>query len=361
MMQISTLQLSGFRNLATADLIPAPDFNVFWGQNAQGKTNLLEAIYLLGTLKSFRTQRNEDLICSGVAHSCLKAWVRTARVDHCLEIQLDGSHKRVRLDDKSVRRAHEVLGILRPVLFSPEEVHLIKGPPAGRRDLLDRALLHMDPGYLERFQDFLRVLRQRNHLLRQNAHPAELAPWTRSLIHAGALIRAERFHFAARLRPHLARVYDHLSEGREQAELDYPGSSSGDFAEDLRQDLARLQQEERRLGQTLAGPHRDDPNFLVNGRSLRAFGSQGQQRCFILAFKAAQIELLEELTGHSPLLLLDDITSELDSRRKSFLFEFLRERRGQVFLTTTDAESLRRQGLAQARFFHVSKGHWHHD
>ncbi|WP_305041450.1 DNA replication/repair protein RecF [Geoalkalibacter sp.] len=360
-MLISALQLATFRNLATAALEPARDFNVFWGENAQGKTNLLEAIYLLGTLKSFRTQRNEELIRAGALQSRLEARVETAGVGHCLELLLDGPHKRVRIDGKQVRRAGEVLGILRPVLFSPEEVNLVKGAPAGRRDLLDRALLHMDAGYLDLFQDFLRILRQRNGLLRQGAASAELTPWTEGLIRAGAAIRAERHTFATRLAPHLARVYARITEAGEQASLMCPGAPDSDFAEDLRRELSRLHTEERRLGQTLAGPHRDDPRFLVNGRSLRSFGSQGQQRCFILAFKAAQIELLEELTGDSPVLLLDDITSELDSRRKSYLFEFLRERRGQVFLTTTDAESLRRQGLAQARFFHVSKGHWHHD
>ncbi|KIH77659.1 DNA replication and repair protein RecF [Geoalkalibacter ferrihydriticus] len=358
-MVITSLNFIAFRNLTATKCTPAADFNVLWGQNAQGKTNFLEAVYLLGFLKSFRTQRNEDLISSGETHSRLQGNIASGPLSHHIELMIEPQQKRVQLDTKKVRKASDILGILRPVLFSPDEVNLVKGSPSGRRDFLDRALLQADPTYLERVQDYLRTLRQRNRLLRNGAADSELSPWNEALITNGARIHKDRCRFIEQLQPRIQHAYARITEVQEEARLNYPKSEIENPAEDMRCALHRLAREERRLGQTLVGPHREDPQFLVNGQNLRAFGSQGQQRCFILAFKAAQIEHLEQTTGDSPVLLLDDITSELDSQRKSYLFDFLRERRGQVFLTTTDADSLRREGLAQARFFHVKKGQLH--
>ncbi|MDO3378211.1 DNA replication/repair protein RecF [Geoalkalibacter halelectricus] len=358
-MVIRFLEFKFFRNLAPTQCRPAADFNVLWGHNAQGKTNFLEAIYLLGILKSFRTQRNEELIAAGTNLARLRGELLSAAVARQVELLIEPQQKRIHLDGKRVKKAGEILGVLRPVLFSPDEVNLVKGSPGGRRDFIDRALLQADPTYLERIQDYLRILRQRNRLLRQGAPERDLAPWSESLAVSGARIYADRRQFVAQLLPQLQSAYARITEAREQAALHCPASAADEDAEQLRTKLHRLAREERRLGQTLVGPHREDPQFLVDGRNLRAYGSQGQQRCFILAFKAAQIEHLEQTTGESPVLLLDDITSELDSRRKSYLFEFLRERRGQVFLTTTDAEPLRREGLAQARFFHVKRGQLH--
>ncbi len=360
-MLIHALRYVAFRNITRESFAPAPGFNVFWGQNAQGKTNLLEGIYLLGVLKSFRAQRNDELIGLDHATARLEAAVTTAGVERHLDLRLSPQGKQIRLDGKGVRRAGEVLGTLRPILFSPEEVSLVKGSPGGRRDLIDRALLQVDPGYLERFQKFLQILRQRNRLLKDGAAERQLAPWSENYIVAAAAVRADRFRYTEELRPALQQAYRFIAQGGEEADLVYPAPPDLDFTSELRGAIDRCRVGERRLGQTQVGPHRDDPRFLVNGRPLRLFGSQGQQRCFILAFKAAQIEHLEQQTGEPPVLLLDDITSELDSQRKSYLFDFLRERRGQVFITTTDPDSLRHEGLNEARFYHVKRGKLHDD
>ncbi|HDR46720.1 MAG TPA: DNA replication/repair protein RecF [Geoalkalibacter subterraneus] len=360
-MLISALKYLNFRNIAAQELAPSQGFNVFWGQNAQGKTNLLEGIYLLGTLKSFRSSRIEDLLQFETDRARLSAKITTARVERHLSLILEAQGKKIELDGKAVRKATDVLGTLRPVLFSPEEVALVKGPPGGRRDLIDRALLQADSSYLQRFNEFLRILHHRNQLLKEDAAERILAPWNESYLQAAARICADRYAYIEAIRPGLQAAYAYIAQNGECADLHCRAPSNGDFYDDLKQTLQRSRSTEQRLGQTQVGPHRDDPGFMVDGRPLRIFGSQGQQRCFILAFKASQIAHLEREAGEPPVLLLDDITSELDAHRKNYLFEFLRERRGQVFLTTTDPEALCREGLEPARFYHVKKGQLHHE
>lgn len=360
-MQLHALSLSGYRNLTNVEFLPDPDFNILWGLNAQGKTNILEAIYLLGALKSFRTSRTEDLIEQGRSEARIQAHIKNRITTRHLDYSLTPQQKSIRVDAKPIRKASDVLGIVHPILFSPEEIHLLKGSPGSRRDFIDRALLQYDPTYLERFQTFLRVLKQRNRVLKESRNDKQLQSWTEALISSGARIRADRFHFIEKIRPELRRAYTRIAASEEIADLLYTNNKDGHFTRELAEQLHRVKTDELRLGQTLAGPHRDDPQFLINEHLLKGYGSQGQQRSFILAFKTAHIRLLEQTIGDSPILLLDDITSELDSRRKSHLFQFLRERHGQVFLTTTDPDSLRREGLSRARFFHVDKGQLHHE
>jgi len=178
------------------------------------------------------------------------------------------------------------------------------------------------------------------------------------LIRTGARIRRDRFLYLERMLPLLREAYRNITGGREEADLHYfaGAPSVEELEETLRRELERSEEREKKLGQTLAGPHRDDPRFLVDGRLLRLYGSQGQQRSFILAFKAAQIIDLENRTGEPPILLLDDMTSELDRQRQGFFFRFLQARQGQVFITTTDIRSLIDEGFKQARFYRVSGG-----
>jgi DNA replication and repair protein RecF len=195
-------------------------------------------------------------------------------------------------------------------------------------------------------------------LLKEGASSLEFSPWTEGLIAAVAALRRDRFLYVQRLIPFFSEVYRKVTGGEESAELDYPYGGVNDelLRNTLRQDLKREWEKERRLGQTLAGPHRDDVEFRINGFSLRLYGSQGQQRSYILAFKAAQIMDLEATTGESPVLLLDDMTSELDQRRQSLFFRFLHERQGQVFITTTDIAPLEAAGMIQARYFRLDQG-----
>lgn len=357
-MILNNLKLSCYRNLTGVDIAWDKHFNVIYGHNAQGKTNLLEAIYLLAHLKSFRGSRGQELI----NHTAETAWVdgvvNKDGVIHRLEIGLQKNGRNPKVDGKTVQKLSKFLGYMRIVLFTPEELSNIKGFPAGRRALLDRAILQTDPAYLDRVQEYDRILRQRNQLLKQQAGDAELAPWTQALIRTGSRIRYDRKIYLKRFLPLLCRVYKKITGGTESAGLNYSieQNSLDELIVHLTDTFDRLASREKKLGLSLAGPHRDDLDFLVDGRSLRSFGSQGQQRSFLLAFKAAQVMDLEELHQETPVLLLDDLASELDSRRQEGFFNFLLNRRGQVFLTSAQQPFLADKVRQSASFFNVDQG-----
>lgn len=362
-MYLQRFFLRDYRNIEGAEIEPDPGFNVLWGDNAQGKTNLLEGIYLLGNLRSFRGSRNDELLRHGAATCRLAGDVVCREVRRRIELTIGKTGKSAKVDDKEVKKAGLFMSYLRPVLFSPEEVNLIKGNPAGRRALIDRAVFQSDPGYLERAQEYDLCLRQRNRLLKEGKGEQEIAPWTEQLIRSGARIRSDRQRYLERLLPLLREAYSSIAGGREEADLRYPlaAADEEDLRASLRRELTRQCDRERMLGQTLAGPHRDDPIFLVDGRPVRLFGSQGQQRSYMLAFKTGQIMDLERQLGEPPVLLLDDMTSELDRRRQGFFFRFLLERRGQVFITTTEKQPLLKEGIRHARFYRVEEGNIRQD
>lgn len=356
-MHLEQLTVRQFRNLAEADLNWGNGFNIIWGNNAQGKTNLLEAVYLLGHLKSFRGARTAELIQENNPAARLAGRLTSRNVQHRLEVTLEKQGQTPRLDGKPVQRLSQFLGTLRPVLFTADELVLLKGSPSGRRALLDRAVLQADPGYLDRVQAYNRILRQRNQLLRERSAAAALEPWSQALIESGARIRQDRLNYLAGLQQVLAGIGREIADSDERLALHYLETAApGELAAELGRELERLLPRERQLGQTLAGPHRDDPEPLIDGRPLKLFGSQGQHRSFLLAFKAAQLVDLEGRLGEPPLLLLDDLASELDARRQASFFAFLRRRRGQVLITTTHPATLGEAVCPQARYFHVEQG-----
>lgn len=359
-MLLQKLNFVGFRNLDGQYIEPATGFNVIWGDNAQGKTNILEAINLLSQLKSFRTSSRESLINNQSEFARLAAGISIGDVYNRLTITLSREGKSASFNGKRINNDGDILGRLKTVLFAPEEISLVRGNPAGRRALLDRAVFQSNTGFLHEARDYQRCLKQRNRLLKDKAAEKELKPWTEKLIISGARLRRARFEFIDRLRPLLEKCYSEICQGQEIIDLGFSPRVS-DEPENIAADMARVAVRERQYQQTLAGPHRDDLLFLLDGRSLRQYGSQGQQRSFMLAFKSAQVMDTEQQTGSTPVLLLDDLTSELDSRRRQAFFDFLLARRGQVFLTTTDARSLGERGLDSARYFHVEAGHIHAD
>jgi len=357
-MILENLKLHCYRNLIGVDIAWNEHFNVIYGQNAQGKTNLLEAIYLLGHLKSFRSARGQELINHSAESAWIRAEVNQGGVDHHLEIGLQKKGRNPKIDGKTVKKLSQFLGYLRTVLFTPEELSHIKGFPAGRRALLDRAILQTEPAYLDRVQEYDRILRQRNQLLKLQAVDAELAPWTAALIRTGSRIRYDRKKYLQRFIPLLCQVYREITGGTESAGLNYSveQNSLEEMVDHLTATFMSLALRERKMGLSLAGPHRDDLDLLVDGRSLRSFGSQGQQRSFLLAFKAAQVMDLEEQHQEPPVLLLDDLASELDSHRQEGFFNFLLNRSGQVFLTSAQQSLLADKVQQTASFFKVEQG-----
>jgi len=361
-MLLYQLTVSRFRNIDRIEMDVHQRFTVLHGDNAQGKTNLLEAIHLLGSLKSFRGARNDELIRKGDEQAIISGHCRQQnQVERLLQVEIRRDGKTVRLDNKGVNKPGDYLSSLRSIIFAPEEVGLVKGGPHGRRRLVDRAVFMTRPSYLTELQEYERLLKQRNRLLKNSGTQAELLPWTEALARSGATIRKERSIYLQAIANGLAQCHHRISQQREAASIRYRQQEvdQQELEKELLKELEQQREQERRYGMTLSGPHRDDVHFLLDGRPLRTFGSQGQQRSFILALKTAQALDIEQRFSEPPLLLFDDLLGELDENRQKFFFTFLAERRGQVFITTTDASVLRNGGLTEGNYYRMENGTLH--
>jgi len=355
-MFLNHLSLNNYRNFRREQIHPGQKFNIIWGNNAQGKTNLLEAIYLLSNLKSFRTSKQEDLLLKGENQANISAEIHQKGIFHQLSLGLEPHDKICRIDGKKPENTGVFLGLLKTVLFAPEEVGLIKAFPAGRRALLDRAIFFTKPDYLNLARDYQRQLKQRNRLLKEKYDERGLKPWTEGLIKNGARLRRARIEYLKRIRPFIKETYSSICLGAEEIDIQYPDQDYQNLEEQLEREFNGVAERESRYQQTLAGPHRDDVQFMLQGLPLRSFGSQGQHRSSVLAFKCAQVIDLEQQTGEPPILLLDDLSSELDSGRRRAFFDFVQQREGQVFLTTTDITLLKDSIGTSAREFHLEAG-----
>jgi DNA replication and repair protein RecF len=360
-MKLKKLTIDAYRNLEQTELCFGDRFNIFYGNNAQGKTNLLESIYLLGTLKSFRQAKNSELIRRGEPCGILRGWVEKDGVTREIALLLEKQGKKVRVDRKSVARLTDFFGSLNVVIFSPEEMAMAKGMPDGRRRFLDRAIFSGDPEYLRLHHDYFLILKNRNSILRQG-DSGDLAVWSEKLAEAGARLITKRVSYLEEIEPLLRECYGAIAGNGEEVGIRYlPHLPDGERTLEgwnrlLSDALTKGASEEKRRGMTLAGPHRDDLDFLLNGMSLKRFGSQGQQRSFVLALKMAEINYLEEKFGSPPILLLDDMTSELDRDRNRNLMEFLERKRMQVFITSTSLQNIILQDSEQHRTFSVEAG-----
>jgi len=360
-MLIEKIILSNFRNILRMDWSPDSRLNILIGNNAQGKTSIIESIYLAGYLKSFRSAKNENLILQGKQSAFIDIRMVFSGINRKVRIVFDKEGKEVRLNDKKPDSYHDFFSGLAPVLFAPEEIQLIRGTPTGRRTLIDRAVFQGNHRFIQATIDYNRYLRQRNKLLKEERAAEEIQPWTQGLIQTGACIRIERIRYLEKFSPLFREVYGKITDDNEAAETAYPinGSDENVLMEQLADEFFRTRDRERQWKQTLAGPHRDDPQFTIDGKSLRQYASQGQQRTYILAFKIAQIMELEQRIGETPVLLLDDLTSELDQHRLKFFFDFIQQRSGQVFITTTDIDPLIRRGLTDGSFYAIEGGAIH--
>lgn len=342
-------------------LNPAQRFNVFYGNNGQGKTNVLESIFLLASMKSFKMAKNHELIAWGHQDALLKGWVERDGINREIAIFIDNQGKKVRVDQKSVTRVTDFFGHLNVVLFTPEELNMVKGLPESRRKYLDRAVFSSDINYLSSYHVYSKILKNRNILLR-NGEPAGLDIWTEKLIEQGTRIIESRIVYIQDLKQLLAGFYHQIAGNNEEVEISYRphlirGNVLGsDIAGGLSEALAKAAFEEQRRGTTLVGPHRDDVDFLLDGKPLKQFGSQGQQKSFVLALKMAEIEYLQRKFHSPPIFLLDDISSELDQDRKKNLMDFLKQKEMQVFITTTSLHNLSMEGIDNYRTYLVKEG-----
>lgn len=348
-MQVERLILRNFRNYERCDLQLNPGLNILIGHNAQGKTNLLESVHFLATGRSHRTNSLQDLIRWDTSGFYLHAAIRKNKVRVKIDFKLDTKRQReLRINGIVERKLSSLLGVLNSVLFTPEDLLLLKGPPALRRRFLDIEVSQISPVYLHALQQYNRALMQRNNLLRSfadnNFNKTALATWTDQLVKYGVrltILRQRTIHALDRLaKPNLCAI----SGGQEKLELIYRpwgqdiklGTNEQAITLSFREILEKQQANELRRRQSLIGPHRDDFSCLLNDIDVKEFGSQGQQRSAVLAIKMAELEFMREITGNYPILLLDDVLSELDAKRRQALLSQV-DRGIQTLITGTEA------------------------
>ncbi|HET8539805.1 MAG TPA: DNA replication/repair protein RecF [Anaeromyxobacter sp.] len=363
-MRLLRLQAQDFRNLAGVDLEPSPRTTILVGENGQGKTNLLEAIYLLTTLKPLRAARLQELVRFGAERAQVAGdfdgpgGVRRAAV----RVQAGG--RTAFLDGKPQDRLDEYFEGLAAVCFSPDDLLLVKGGPHARRRFLDRAAFNRWPVVLAEARDYVRALRARNAALRTGAPEEVDASFREPLVRAGARLLLRRVELVRELAPRVAAAFAEISgPGAPGATLSYRPAAGmraegteDECAARLAELLARRVERDREKGYTSAGAHMDELVLALDGKGARAFGSQGQQRALVLALKVAEIENLRAAVGRPPLLLLDDISSELDPAKNRYLLAYLRRLEAQAVLTCTDRRLLEPAAGPDTAFLRVENG-----
>jgi DNA replication and repair protein RecF len=367
-MYLRTLHLRAFRNYLDQAVKFEAQKTILLGNNAQGKTNLLEAVELLATLKSHRANRDSDLILQGRATAQILATVERAHGTAELALSLRaGGRRTLSLNQETVRRHLDFLGTLNTVQFSSLDLDLVRGSPDSRRNWLDALLIQLEPIYAHILHQYQQILRQRNALLKamrqqeETADTTQLSLWDAQLAEAGSRVTRRRARVLERLAP-LAQVWHASISGRaEHLEIRYlPNVNWTEDAparvqEAFLQKLAQRRLAERQLGATVVGPHRDEIAFIINQTPAKSYGSQGQQRTLVLALKLAELKLIEEVVGEPPLLLLDDVLAELDSKRQNQLLDAIQER-FQTLITATHLNSFDAQWLGNSQIFSVEAG-----
>lgn len=353
-MHLAHLRLRDFRNYPRLDVDFAPGFHLLLGDNAQGKTNILEAIYLIATLRSFRGVGGAQMVRHGQKGYFVGSHI-IGQGEHDTKMYWSVRERSLSLDGRPVRKLTDYLGVLRTVVFCTEDLLLVKGPGRGRRRFLDLLLTQTYPAYLPLLQRYTRALRARNALLKQSAaDPRALEGFSRELVSAGQEITRLRRELVPRLSPLARLAYRRISHDAEELRVEYAPSVRQDFAVEL----AQSQPRERTCRMTVIGPHRDEVQLLLKDRSAAEFGSEGQKRTLAIALKMAQAEYLTGIHGSPPVLLIDDVMGELDAKRRGGLLPLLErahQARGQVFLTAT-AENWPRELAGQVQRWTVKAG-----
>lgn len=328
-MYVSELQLKDYRNYSLQNVRFGDKVNFVVGANAQGKTNLLEAVYLCSVGRSARTPRDKELICHDKQTAYIKLIVKKSYGEDKVEIVLDKNvGKRIAINGMPISRMGELMGVVSTVFFSPDEMRIVKEAPADRRRFMDIALSQMSKSYFYLLTRYNKVLLQRNKLLKSGFVTNEaLEVWDAQLVETGAKIIKTRRGFIENLNTVTAECHSFLTEGKEKLVLSYE-SIEGETVEDIKQCFFKLlssdREQDRLRGYTHSGPHKDDIAFTIGKEDIRSFGSQGQQRTASLALKLAEVELVGR-RGEYPVLLLDDVLSELDMNRQRRLMEKIKD------------------------------------
>lgn len=356
-MIIKSLKLKNFRNYDLLSLDFDDATNIFYGDNAQGKTNILEAIYLSGTTKSHRGTKDRDMIQFGHDEAHIETVIEKNHVEFKIDMHLKkNSPKGIAINKMPIRKASELFGVIHLVFFSPEDLNIIKNGPSERRRFVDLELAQLDKLYLNDLANYNRIINQRNRLLKDIYNREDLLPtlevWDMQLAEYGRRVIERREIFLDRLNEIIASVHERLTGGKESLSLSYE-KSSGDA--DLLDVIEKNRERDIRMKSTSVGPHRDDICFKVGDLDIRKFGSQGQQRTAALSLKLSEIELVKKLIKDEPILLLDDVLSELDKNRQHALLDTIGNI--QTIITCTGVDDFVNRRFAVNKVFYVNNGH----
>lgn len=366
-MHIEQLQLKNYRNYEQLDIRFDDKVNVIIGENAQGKTNMMEAIYVLAFTKSHRTPREKELIQWDKEYAKIEGRITKRTQSLPLEVIISSKGKKAKLNHLEQRRLSDYIGGLNVVMFAPEDLTLVKGAPQIRRRFIDMELGQIQPRYIYHLAQYQKVLKQRNHLLKQmqrrnSTDKTMLQVLTDQLIEHAATLLERRFVFLELLRNWAGPIHYGISRELEKLEIRYNPTievseeTNKEKIETIYADkFHEIQDKEIDRGTTLIGPHRDDLVFYVNGKDVQTYGSQGQQRTTALSIKLAEIELICKEVGEYPILLLDDVLSELDDFRQSHLLNTIHGK-VQTFVSTTSVDGINHDTLKKAEIFHVRNG-----
>ncbi|OIP72075.1 MAG: DNA replication/repair protein RecF [Oscillatoriales cyanobacterium CG2_30_44_21] len=370
-MYLKSLLLKQFRNYIDQEVTFTAPKTVIVGNNAQGKSNLLEAVLLLATMRSHRVSKDRDLVRNGEALGEIKAICQRSPEGYPIELlmRMRASGRRsLSINGVNQARHLDFLGNLNAVMFSSLDLDLVRGSPESRRSWLDTVLIQLEPIYINLLQQYNQVLRQRNALLKSikqgktQYEPQQMALWDTQLVTAGTRLMRRRSRLLNRLTPIARTWHQQISGGDEYLEITYVPKfefAPLDSIEEIHQAFfaALLQKTiiEQHQGTTLVGPHRDEVALTINDTPAREYGSQGQQRTLVLALKLAELELLESVIGEPPLLLLDDVLAELDLQRQDHLLNAIGDR-VQTIITTTHLGSFEAQWLNSGQIFQVANG-----
>lgn len=366
-MRLSNLQLQNFRNYDDLSLTFTKNLVIFLGENAQGKTNVLESIFVLAMTRSHRTTNEQELIQWDKNLAAIRGTIERQHTSVPLELFLTKKGRKTKVNHIEQKKLSSYIGQLNVILFAPEDLSLVKGSPQLRRKFLDMEIGQIDPVYLYDLVQYQKVLKQRNQYLKQLAEKKQtdelyLEVLTEQLVEFGSKVLIARQKFVKRLEYWASQLHHKISQNKENLVIDYISSVPDAPWDNLeavqtafRQALEKVKNKEHFRQVTLAGPHRDDLIFLINEKNVQTFGSQGQQRTTALSVKLAEIDLMKEETGEYPVLLLDDVMSELDDARQLHLLETI-EGKVQTFLTTTTLEHVKDKMTVEPEIFYVRQG-----
>jgi len=364
---VKHLKLSNFRNYDNVELEFSDNFNIIYGENAQGKTNILESIFICASGRSHRTNRDLDLVKIGKQGYTVNLLVNKKDEETSIQISFRKDEKKsLKINDIPAKKIGNLMGHLNVVMFSPEDLLIIKEGPTERRRFLDIAISQLKPSYFYDLQQYAKIVSQRNTLLKEIQNRKSLLDtleiWNNNIVKTGSRIIRTRKEFVKKLSKIAGEVHRKITNGAENLSLKYACSfnienceSIGEIEKAFEKALEEAYTKELTRCTTLVGPQRDDCEILLNGMSIKLYGSQGQQRSAVLSMKLSEIEIMKEDTGEYPVLLLDDVMSEMDVNRQEYLFESIKG--NQTFITCTEKDFFEeRVPLEKSKFFRVYNG-----